>query len=236
MRRRDFVKACAIGAGCAGLAPASLLTDDTLRPRHYERVRLIDSSGEPLRLGDLERNRNYVFPYPYRATPAFLLDLGTAVAGERPLRTEAGEVYQSRHGVGPQRSVVAFSAICAHKLAHPTPAVSYIHFREARGRGEPSTGVISCCAENSLYDPVAGGRVLDGPARQPLAGIILDYVAADDELFAGGTLGGEMFDRFFSEFEARLTLEYPNGDAHEAVTGDVAIEPLTRFSNNVMSC
>ncbi|MCK8514825.1 Rieske 2Fe-2S domain-containing protein [Methylonatrum kenyense] len=236
MRRRDFVKACAVGAGCAGLAPASLFADAGLRPRRYQRSRLVQSSGEPLRLGELEQLRNYVFSYPYRATPAFLLDLGTSVPGEQSLRTEAGETYRSRHGVGPKHSVVAFSAICAHKLAHPTPAVSYIRFREARGNDEPATGVISCCAENSLYDPVAGGRVLDGPAKQPLAAVLLEHDAAADELFAVGTLGGELFDRFFTEFEARLSLEYPDGNAREAAAEDVVVEPLSRFSDNIMRC
>lgn len=236
MRRRDFVKACALGAGCAGFAPASLLADASLRPRRYQRVRLVHASGRPVRPGELEQLRNYVFSYPFRATPAFLLDLGTTVNGEQPLQTEAGERYRSRHGAGPDRSIVAFSAICAHKLAHPTPAVSYIRFREARGNDEPATGVISCCAENSLYDPVAGGRVLDGPAKQPLAAILLEHDAAADELFAVGTLGGEMFDRFFSEFQARLSLEYPNGDAAATVAGDVEIETLSRFSGNIMRC
>lgn len=236
MRRREFVKACAIGAGCASLAPASLLADRDLRPRYYERVRLVQPGGQAVRAAELASRRNYVFSYPYRATPAFLFDLGAPATPSQTLRTEDGVSYQAHHGVGADGSIVAYCAICAHKMAHPTPAVSYIRFREARNSDEPETGVISCCAENSLYDPLRGAQVLDGPAKQPLAAILLEHDAASDELFAVGTLGGEMFERFFSEFEARLSLEYPQGDARAPVSGDVTVETLDRYSSNIMRC
>ncbi|MEX2340122.1 MAG: hypothetical protein WD609_16245, partial [Aquisalimonadaceae bacterium] len=235
MRRRSFVKACALGAGYAALNPSVILAGE-LRARHYERVRLVDNRGAPLRPGAVRPRRNYVFQYPYPSTPVFLLNLGLPVNGHNGLITEGGDRYSWSGGVGPGRSLVAFSAICAHKLAHPTPSVSYISFRNPRNDEDPSTGVISCCAENSTYDPVRGGEVISGPAGQPLAAVLLDYVEDEDALYATGTLGGELFQRFFDDFEARFSLEYPDGDADAQVAGEATVVPLENYSRNLMRC
>ncbi len=235
MRRRSFVKVCALGAGAMAAGPGLLFSSDLVR-REYSRVRLVDFHGQPLRPAELSPQRHYVFNYPYLATPCFLLNLNRPVPGLNGLSTEQGDRYAWQGGVGPQRSLVAYSAICAHKMAHPTTAVSYISFRQPRNGDDPETGVISCCAENSVYDPFRGGRVISGPAPQPLAAIVLEYDAENDALYAQGTLGGEMFRRFFSEFEARLSLEYPDGDAARPLEGDVEVIPLERYSANIMQC
>ncbi|MCH8505599.1 MAG: hypothetical protein LAT50_14940 [Ectothiorhodospiraceae bacterium] len=235
MGRRSFVKGGALSAGCLAMAPQMAETSD-MSPRHYPRVRLLNGRGQPLRASEIRPRTHYVFSYPYASTPCFLLNLGQEVPGDRGLETENGESYRWQGGVGPGRSLVAYSAICAHKMAHPTRAVSYIGFREPRNGDDPETGMITCCAENSRYDPYRGGAVLSGPARQPLAAILLEYDAGEDELFAYGTLGGVMFQRFFSEFEARLQLEYPNGDARDPLEGEVNVVRLEEFSANIMRC
>ncbi len=235
MRRRSFVKACAVTAGALAAGPGLLFSND-LAARRYARVRLIDASGQPLRAEALRPRTHYVFNYPYPATPCFLLNLDRQVPGLNGLKTESGDQYHWQGGVGPARALVAYSAICAHKMAHPTTAVSYISFREPRNGDDPETGVISCCAEKSMYDPFRGGEVVSGPARQPLAAILLEHDEGADELHASGTLGGEMFRRFFSEFEARLSLEYPDGNASEPLEGDVEVMRLEQFSSNVMQC
>ena len=235
MDRRSFVRGCALAAGAiAGSAAISLPAQAT--PRRYERVRLLDDDGEPLRAADVEAGGQYVFNYPYAATPCFLLNLGREVAGRPGLKTEGGARYDWPGGVGPARSLVAYSAICAHKMAHPTRGISYISFRPPRTDNEPASGVISCCAENSRYDPLGGARVVSGPAAQPLATILLDYDPVRDELFAFGTLGGEMFQRFFTEFGARLSLEYPRGNARVPLVGEVKVMRLEDYCGNVLSC
>ncbi len=235
MQRRFFMKACALGAGAVAAGPGLLFSSD-LSPREYPRVRLLNGRGMPLRPSELRPNTHYVFNYPYPATPCFLLDLNRPVPGLNGLRTEQGGAYHWQGGVGPGHSLVSYSAICAHKMAHPTPAVSYISFREPRNGDDPETGIITCCAENSLYDPYRGGTVISGPARQPLAAILLDYDERVDALYAHGTLGGEMFRRFFSEFEARLSLEYPDGNAAQPVEGEVEVVRLEHYSANIMQC
>src|SRR5690606_42048787 len=59
-------------------------------------------------------------------------------------------------------------------LFRSTPAVRHISFRPRRSDHEPEAGIITCCSENSRYDPLRGAEVISGPARQPLAAIILE--------------------------------------------------------------
>lgn len=234
MDRRAFVKTCTLGAGL--LAGSGLPLAGDARAQAYRRVQLLAPDSRPLRAAGLAPGEQYVFHYPFPATPCFLLDLGRPLAGREGLATEAGGRYDWPGGVGPRSSIVAYSAICAHKMAHPTRTISYISYRAARKDTDPDTGVISCCAENSLYDPAAGAAVLDGPAPQPLAAILLEHDPADDTLHAVGTLGGEMFQRFFSEFGMRLSLEHPSRDERAPVSEAVRVTPLADFSGNVVSC
>ena len=112
-------------------------------------------------------------------------------------------------------SIVAFSAICAHKLAYPTREVSFIRYQ--KDRSSTSGGaVIHCCADHSVYDPAQGARVVSGPAPQPLAAIVLEHEPASDELVALGTVGAEQFDAFFGKYDVRLEFEYGPGQGEAA--------------------
>ncbi|MRH78200.1 Rieske 2Fe-2S domain-containing protein [Spiribacter sp. C176] len=238
MKRRSFVKACGAGVSCAALA-ASLphaLSEAAATLRRYPRVQLMNDNGQPLKASALSAGKQWVFAYPFKATPAFLINLNTPVEPVDGLITEAGEPYQWPGGVGPGQTVVAYSAICAHKLAHPTPSLSYISYRPARDGENHSAGLITCCAENSRYDPARGAAVINGPARQPLATILLEHNPEDDSLFAIGTVGGEVFNRFFDEFSPRLQLEYPNGDAMTLADTQAVATPLEAYCDNVMGC
>lgn len=46
------------------------------KPRLYAHVVLVTPRGDPLKAAGLKPQTNYVFHYPFEATPAFLLDLG----------------------------------------------------------------------------------------------------------------------------------------------------------------
>jgi arsenite oxidase small subunit len=233
MERRDFVKICAAAAGAASLPEAAHAAD--ARPHLYRRVRLVDDKNAPLRIADLKPGRNYVFDYPYESTPCFLLNLGRAVNGGAELRTVAGEAYRWNGGVGPQKSVVAYSAICAHKLTYPTRQVSFIGYREAPSAVAPQGRVITCCSDRSVYDPAAGARVVTGPAPQPLAAILLEHDPKADELFALGTFGGEMFNEFFKRFGFRLQLE-DGPRAKSEVEGTSVVKPMEQYSSQWAQC
>ena len=122
---------------------------------------------------------------------------------------------------------MAYSAICAHQLAYPTRDISFISYRNESSPRNRHARVIHCCAEHSQYDPADGGRVVAGPAPQPLAAILLEHTAASDELTAVGTLGGEMFNQFFAKYAFRLELE--NGGATRRVVDGIAV--VTELEN-----
>jgi len=191
--------------------------------------------GAPIKLRTLAPRTNYVFNYPYVATPCFLLDLGRSVAGGEQLLRADGSTYGWSGGVGPQRSVVAFSAICAHKLAYPTKEVSFIRFQAIRSPTSDGN-VIHCCADHSVYDPAAGARVLSGPAPQPLAAILLDYDAKADELAALGTVGAEQFEAFFHKYEFKLAMDYGPGKAKLSVGDNTVVHELTEYCRQTIQC
>src|SRR6478609_8537550 len=231
MKRRDFLGSCALLSGMATVVHADVATDAT-PVRRYARSLLVDEHGAAIRLGALAPETNYVFHYPFASTPCFLLRLSEPIAPVPALRRERGEPYASPAGIGPSRSVVSFSAICAHKLAYPTRDVSFIRYQ--RSRSATSSGhVIHCCADHSVYDPAAGARVVAGPAPQPLACIALEHDASRDELYAIGTVGAEQFEPFFEKYAMKLTLEYGSpARAHTLVTDTTVVRELTEYCRN----
>ncbi|AMO25649.1 (2Fe-2S)-binding protein [Ramlibacter tataouinensis] len=204
------------------------------RPHEYPRALLVDERGEPVRASSLQALTNYVFHYPFVATPVFLLDLGKP-ALPRSLSTSKHEAYAWPGGVGARRSVVAFSAICAHKLVYPTKDVSFISFRKNRAQRGVQDQLIHCCADHSQYDPARGAQVLSGPAPQPLCAVLLAHDAKADSLTAYATLGGEMFDEFFRKYEMKLSLDV-GPSARHAVSGQTRVFELSQFCRNEIQC
>lgn len=233
MKRRDFVQICA--ASAAGIALPHAADGAALAARSYARVKLVDEKGSAMRIGTLRVGANYVFDYPFSATPCFLLRLDRPAPGGVELRTESGASYRWEGGVGPGRAVVAYSAICAHKMAYPTRQVSFIGYRDGPSPVARSGKVITCCSDRSVYDPASGARVVSGPAPQPLATILLEHDPKADEVFAVGTFGGEKFDEFFRKYEFRLQLEM-GGRARSTVEGASIVRPLEQYSVQWARC
>jgi len=229
MERRGFIKFCA--ASVAALGAAEVAAD--ARVQLYSRARLVDEKGAPLRAGAIPANRNFIFHYPYAATPCFLLNLGKAVKPAQ-LKTGSGETYEWKGGVGTARSVVAYSAICAHRLSYPTKDISFISFRSEKSARNRIANVIHCCSEHSQYDPAEGARVVAGPAPQPLASILLEWNSTNDEIHAVGTLGGEMFAEFFDKFAFRLQLDHDTPRA--AVSGTCVVQELDNYCRQQVKC
>ena len=232
MKRRRFVQICAASATGAGFA---LPAGAALEARTYRRVKLVDEGGKPLTAEALKPGTNYVFDYPFESTPCFLLKLDAPVAGGVELKTESGAVYRWGGGVGPGRDVVAYSAICAHKMTYPTKQVSFIGYRDEPSPVAPRGKVITCCSDRSVYDPAAGARVVSGPAPQPLATILLEHDPKSGALSAVGTFGGEMFAEFFRRFDFRLQLER-GPRAKNEVDGNAVVRPLDHYSTQWARC
>lgn len=240
MQRRNFL------FGCAATAVAS---DPVLRaqralaaqpssadkPREWSRARLLGADGQALKASAIEPRKALLFAYPFVGTPAFLIDLDKPTQRSVPLETQDDARYTWDGGVGPKRSIVAFSAICAHKMAYPTREITFINYRDEPSAVTHRAQVIHCCSEHSEYDPAQGARVLSGPATQPLAAIVLEHDSRDDALYAVGTRGGELFDTFFDRFAMKLSLEH-GGAEHRAVGASTTVVPIERYCRQLMTC
>ena len=242
MKRRGFFKVCASVAAAVGANP-DLVAQPGEEIKRYERVLLVDSSGAPIQSAGLTVGESYVFNYPYATTPCFLLNLGKPTAHDISLTTEAGKHYVWRGGCGPEHSVVAFCAICAHKMSHPAKSVSFINyrheqvsFRDKKSVTEQRAQVIYCCSEKSVYDPADGARVLGGPAPQPLAAIVLEHDESSGHIHAIGTSGGEMYQKFFDTFGFRLALEYETQDIRRLAKDKAEVVSITEYSRTQRIC
>ena len=234
MDRRSFLETCTAGAAGLGVAASLPAWAADAKPKPYAKALLVDERGDALRASSLKPLANYVFHYPFEATPVFLLDLDKAVE-PHALSTEGRDSYQLPGGVGRKRSIVAFSAICAHQLVYPTPEVSFISFRKTRAQRGVQDRVIHCCAEHSQYDPARGAEVLSGPAKQPLCAVLLAHDPKADTLTAYATLGGELFDAFFRKYEMKLSLDV-GPKARNAVAGQSVVRELEKFCRNPVQC
>ena len=228
--RRKFIQICVAGATpCAALAAAPPSS------KQYHRVKLVDVSGKAIKAKSLKAHHNYVFNYPYASTPCFLLNLEKSLPDHVNLKTASGGVYDWPGGVGAGKSIVAYSAICAHKLAYPTSQVSFISYRPQPSKINARGQVISCCADKSVYDPFLGAKVMSGPAPQPLAAILLEHDAKTDELYAVGTVGTEKFNEFFEKYDFKLAMEM-GASAKEMVTVSTPLTDLAAVSTQTAQC
>jgi len=243
MQRRGFVKLCATAVAGITASPELLARGHHVYQR-YGRVALIDAySREPVKAAALDVGETYLFHYPFVSTPCFLINLGQSITTRTNLKTSDGERYRWQGGAGPKSSVVAFSAICAHKMSHPAPSVSFINyrhgdtrFRNSQDEIEQRAGVIYCCSEKSVYDPSHGGRVLAGPAPQPLAAIELEYDVSEDAFYAMATIGGDMFDSYFRKFHDRLVLQHGRTDIDAALKDSTELMRLSEYTQHEVSC
>jgi arsenite oxidase small subunit len=235
MDRRSFIESCtALSTGLCAAGANFPAWAGGAKAKEYARALLVDERGDPMRTARLKPQANYVFHYPFEATPVFLLDLGKP-ALPQALSTKDRGAYSWPGGVGRNRSIVAFSAICAHQLVYPTRDVSFISFRKTRAQRGVQDGLIHCCAEHSQYDPARGAQVLSGPAPQPLCAVLLAHDAKEDTLTAYATLGGELFDEFFRKYEAKLSLEV-GAKARDGVSGQTVVRELEKFCRNPVQC
>jgi arsenite oxidase small subunit len=228
--RRDLMRQAACVAGA--WAASAVLPVVAGEPQQHARSRLVDHLGDPFSVRQLKLGEPHLFNYPFVASPVFLLAMEREVAAVE-LMTEGKQRYASPTGVGPNRSIVAFSAICAHKLMYPTPQLSFIGVRKGFD-GEPSQ-VIHCCGDNSRYDPAQGARVMAGPAPQPLAAVLLEWDAKTDQLHAVGTQGGEMFKAFFDKYAFKLETEY-GARATAASGATTVVQPASIYSKQWQRC
>jgi len=239
--RRHFVKVCLGMATLAATQPARVAYSAPVR--HYTRSLLIAEDDQPLTASSIQVDQAYVFHYPFVTTPCFLLNLGKSLSAGEVLQTASEQDYTWQGGVGPNRAIVAFSAICAHKLSYPTRTLSFLNYRPETVRFESGhndiaekSQIIYCCSERSAYDPARGAAVLGGPATQPLAAVELEYDSEADRFYAVGTRGGELYEPFFDKFGFRLALDHKLTDIRAPVSEQSIVYPHSTYSKRAVAC
>ena len=235
MDRRAFGRLCSaivlLGAACP-----PLLARPQAQVKSYERVKLVDRRGEPIRASRLSSGAAYIFHYPFAGTPCFLINLGKPTATHLALETADGQSYVWPGGVGPQRAIIAFCAVCPHQLSYFGTRESVINYRTGLSVVAGRAAVVVCCAHDSVFDPAEGGKVIGGPAPQPLTGIALAYDIGTDELHAVGTYGAELFDDFFTAYKKELIEEYGPGKSRQSVSGTTLLLPAVKGTGRQVLC
>jgi Rieske Fe-S protein len=237
MDRRGFIKICGGTATLAGLQLTYLQTIQAAETKNFNRVKLVDADGNPLKASKLNSDQAYIFHYPYKSTPCFLISLGAKAPGMK-LQADDGE-YEWKGGVGPGGSLVSYSAICAHQLSYPTKEHSPISYTggnvsKLAGKG----GMIVCCEHDRVYDPAQGGKmvVTTKEATQPLAAIVVEHDAATDEIYAVGVAGGLLYDEFFRSYKRALMAEYGPGGAKEEVKDTASAVLMSKYTGGTDKC
>jgi Rieske Fe-S protein len=235
MDRRSFLKACTAVALTSPSLIAGMLRAQESGFKAYKKALLVNKEGKPLRPEEVSPEKEYVFFYPYRSTPCILVNLDREVGPVR-VNVKDGGSYLWQGGVGPKKSIVAFSAICSHQLSHPTPEQSFInYYPEGRtSKVAKRDRVIQCCAHMSVFDPTRGAEVVMGPAPFPLTAIVLSY--EEGRLYALGTLGREVFEDFFDVFRPDLRKRYGSSrKAKELVERCVVLE-MEEYTEEIVRC
>ena len=162
LSRRIFLKTsggtavASMGAASAALMPSTAQAQaaspagTTTLP--YPKANVGKAGGMPV-------NKVVIFTYPDSSSPCVALRMGAPVHG----------------GVGPNKDIVAFSAMCTH-MGCP---VAY----------EEATKTLKCGCHFSIFDPENGGQMVCGQATEDLPRVMLNYDAATDTVSAIGMDG-----------------------------------------------
>lgn len=234
MKRRDFTRICSSIVLATGSHSTRLLaqTDKV----SYQRCLLTDGISGILKADQITTGEPYLFFYPYITTPCLLINTGKSL--------NASEDSQWRGGVGPGKSIVAYSAICSHKMSHPAKEISFINYRHdpvtyfnhEDGKSVEQAGLISCCSERSVYDPSQGAKVLGGPAPHPLAAIELEFDDSTGQLYATGSYGSNMYERFFDKFGFRAAMEHGVSDPKALSKKKASVQKLSEYTKQTIRC
>ena len=257
MDRRKFTRLCSsLVAGASTLSLVSRAAVAAATDTNAQKVaghpipstRLVYPNGEPVTTDSLAEGTAYIFHFPFKSTPGFLIRLRnddrqkTGEDSPVTLTDKNGRSYSWAGGVGPGNTIVAFSAICTHKMSHPAKPVSHLNFRpedkvyyDRKGEQQRGSQLIYCCSEHSVYDPFEGARVLSGPASQPLASIGL-MVDDDNSLIANSLYGGDMLEQFVEKFGFRQAIEQNLVDPYTPSGAKTSVVPADEFSAMQILC
>jgi arsenite oxidase small subunit len=235
MDRRSFIKICSAVAVTGTVSPCFIRHSQAAELMTYARVKLVDAQGQAIKAGTLNTADAYIFNYPYVSTPCFLINLGKSASNTKLIASDGVE-YEWRGGVGSNKSIVSYNAICSHQLAYTGKEVSLISYNAQKSEIAGRAGVITCCAHHSVFDPAQGAKVIFGAAPAPLSSIALEHDPVTDELYATGAYGGLLFDDFFKAYKIQLNEEFGRGKAKELVTNTAQVIPFADYTKMGIQC
>lgn len=237
MDRRRFIKICAGSAAMLAMGAPRVWADGF---QDLPRVLLTDGQGAPIKASTLGTAEAYVFHYPYKGVPCFLINLGKPAAGRLTLKGEgltAGEgSYDWPGGVGNNSNLVAYVAICSHQLSAPNQEASYLRYAASGSELAGAPARIVCCAHASVFDPARGAEVLSGQATYPLVPVRLEYDAAQDTLAATGIAGHHLIEQYFKSYKRELIETFGAGVYRESVGQGTSVQLLSRYSKMIPEC
>ncbi|MCX7738146.1 MAG: Rieske 2Fe-2S domain-containing protein [Hydrogenothermaceae bacterium] len=210
MNRRDILKTCSLFA--VGSMFNLFKFEDALAVegsyfKKYKKTLLVKEDGTPLKETDIQSNTALLFFYPYRSTPCYIINTGREV---KPLdiKLNNGSVYRFTGGIGSKKGIVAYSAICPHQWSYPTKDFSLLNYYSSKEKSEITgkSGVIQCCAHISVFDPINGGSIVEGPAEFPLAAVSL--VMEGGSIYATGIIGKDQFSEFFDLYKSDMIEQF----------------------------
>lgn len=237
MDRRRFIKICARSAAALALGVPRTWAEGF---RDYSRTLLTDVQGAPIKASALGIEEAYIFHYPYKGLPCFLINLGKPAAANLslsgdPLDQGSGS-YSWSGGVGKTSNLVAYVAVCTHQLSVPSKEASYMRYAASGSELAGGPGKIVCCAHGSIFDPVKGAERVSGPATYPLLPIRLEYNPGDDSLVATGMAGDQLIDQYFKSYKRDLIKEFGPGVYRESVGADTITQLLSQYSGSIPAC
>ena len=232
MDRRKAIKTCSAVAAVSLAFPSLFINTLRAQERSFKRYKRAPLD---IKVEGLTPGKEFLFFYPYVSTPAILINLGEEVPPAK-VKDKEGNTYLWQGGVGPQRSIVAYCAICPHQMSHPTPEYSFINYypddkpSKIAKRGD----VVQCCAHMSVFDAKKGGEVIDGPAEFPLTTIVLEYESG--KLYAVGTLGRELYEDFFDVFKPELRKRFKSSRKAKRLSEKCEVVEVSNYSKDIIRC
>lgn len=189
--RRNFLKLLAL-AGVIGAVGGGVGTALEFAGRppvaglsSFPTVQLEDLDGSPLTASKVMNEYNVTttdaltFDYPLSNEPNILINLASP-SGEGASNVAGG--------VGPNGSIVAFSAVCQH-LGCMVPSIAFYPPGTCSEGFAGHAFYIHCSCHGSTYDATRSGANLTGPATRPLPQVTLQWNRPDDSLWAVGVTG-----------------------------------------------
>ncbi|BBG24821.1 Cytochrome b6-f complex iron-sulfur subunit [Sulfuracidifex tepidarius] len=209
--RRAFLKGVLIGIGVVTVASAlplvSVLNPQEVTLKSFPWIVIVDSNGNPIKASTFPVNEPTImlFQYPMLGDITFLLNMGdendkpVAIPPTKVTIPQNGATYDFPGGVGPNKSIVAYSAICQHLGCAPPEIHFYPPKYFSPGGNVPNflpssayqaavaagaKSIIHCDCHGSTYDPWHGAAVVTGPTVRPLPYVQLYWDQDTDFLYA----------------------------------------------------